>query len=534
MAIPQSCTVLVAGGGPGGSYTAAALAREGVDVVLFEADSHPRYHIGESLLPSMRYLLRFIDLEDTFEQHGFQKKLGAFFKLNAKSAGYTDFIRANGPNGYSWNVVRSESDEILFRHATKSGAKTFENVSLKSVNFESYENDMFTSQHKLANPGRPVSAEWKTKDGCSGTISFDYLVDATGRVGILSTKYLKNRKFNESFRNIAMWGYFKGNIPPSPGTDRENQPISEGMRDGSGWVWMLPLHNGTVSIGAVVRRDIFLAKKKALPEGTTEAQALASLVALCPTISSYLEPAELASGIRQATDYSYSASAYAGPNFRIVGDAGCFIDPFFSSGHHLALSSALAAATSINACIRGDCNELDASRWYAKKVDEGYTLFLVVVMAALKQIRMQEEPILSDLDEEGFDRAFAVLRPVIQGAADKETAPKAKGESITETINLCLNALNDLHDTELQKKLTNIVEAKGTPEQDQLLGKLSPDEMAALQRLRAMHSILPMGELKDFENSNIDGLKARLEHGSLGLSRDHAGFCRDGEGDLEV
>ena len=134
---------------------------------------------------------------------------------------------------------------------------------------------------------------------------------------------------------------------------------------------MLPLHNGTVSIGAVVRRDIFLAKKKALPEGTTEAQTLASFVGLCPTIHSYLEPAELASGIRQATDYSYSASAYAGPNFRIVGDAGCFIDPFFSSGHHLAPSSALAAATSINASIRGDCNEFDASRWYSKKVDEG-------------------------------------------------------------------------------------------------------------------------------------------------------------------
>jgi hypothetical protein len=127
-------------------------------------------------------------------------------------------------------VVRSESDEILFRHAAKSGAKTFENVSLKSVNFEPYESDKFTSQHKVANPGRPVSAEWKMKDGSFGTICFDYLVDATGRAGVLSNKYLKNRKFNESFRNIAMWGYFKGNIPPSPGTDRENQPISEGMR----------------------------------------------------------------------------------------------------------------------------------------------------------------------------------------------------------------------------------------------------------------------------------------------------------------
>lgn len=89
---------------------------------------------------------------------------------------------------------------------------------------------MFTSKHKLANPGRPVSAEWKTKDGRVGTISFDYLVDATGRLGVLSTKYLKNRKYNESFRNIAIWGYFKGNIPPNQGTDRENQPISEGMR----------------------------------------------------------------------------------------------------------------------------------------------------------------------------------------------------------------------------------------------------------------------------------------------------------------
>ncbi|KAJ5318510.1 Tryptophan halogenase [Penicillium atrosanguineum] len=522
MALPQSCTVLVAGGGPGGAYAAAALAREGVDVVLLEADSHPRYHIGESLLPSMRYLLRFIDLEDSFEQHGFQKKLGAFFKLNEKSAGYTDFIRANGPKGYSWNVVRSESDELIFRHAGKSGAKNFENVSLKSVNFEPYENDMFTSKHKLANPGRPVSAEWKAKDGRSGTMSFDYLVDATGRLGVLSTKYLKNRKYNESFKNIAIWGYFKGNVRPSPGTDRENQPISEGMRDGSGWVWMLPLHNGTVSVGAVVRKDIFLAKKKTLPQETTEAQTLASLIELCPTISSYLEPAELASEIRQAADYSYSASAYSGPNFRIVGDAGCFIDPFFSSGHHLALSSALAAATSINASIRGDCNELDASKWYAKKVDENYTLFLVVVMAALKQIRMQEQPILSDIDEEGFDRAFAIFRPIIQGAADRDTALEAKGESITETIDMCLNALNDLHDIDLQKRLTSVVETNDTAEQKELLEKLSPEETAALQRLRAMHSILPMGELKDFENSNIDGLKARLERGSLGLYQCHA------------
>lgn len=174
---------------------------------------------------------------------------------------------------------------------------------------------------------------------------------------------------------------------------------------------MIPLHNGTVSIGAVVRKDTFLERKRALPEGTTDAQFLSSLVGLSPTIPSYLEPAELVSAVKQAADYSYSASAYAGPNFRLVGDAGCFIDPFFSSGHHLALSSALSAATSINASIRGDCDEFNAAKWFAKKVAEGYNLFLIVVMAAHKQIRYQDEPVLSDFDEDGFDRAFDIFRP---------------------------------------------------------------------------------------------------------------------------
>lgn len=109
------------------------------------------------------------------------------------------------------------------------------------------------------------------------------------------------------------------------------------------------------------------------------------------------------------------------------------------------------------------------------------------------------------------------IQIVIQGAADKDTAPKTKGESISETIDLCLTALNDLHDTELQGKLTNIVEANGTPEQEKLLGQLSPDEMAALQRMKTMNSILPMGELEDFHNNHIDGMKARLERGNLGL-----------------
>lgn len=120
---PTHAQVLVIGGGPGGSYTACCLAREGLDVVVLEADKFPRYHIGESMLASMRPLLRFVDLDEKFNAHGFVKKVGGAFKLSAKREGckltdpeamqscsrtnahpVTDFL-AGGPDNYAWSVV---------------------------------------------------------------------------------------------------------------------------------------------------------------------------------------------------------------------------------------------------------------------------------------------------------------------------------------------------------------------------------------------------------------------------------------------
>ena len=132
---------------------------------------------------------------------------------------------------------------------------------------------------------------------------------------------------------------------------------------------------------------------------------------LAPEISELLAKGEPVSGIKAASDWSYSASCYATPNLRIVGDAGCFIDPFFSSGVHLALSGALSAAMTIRAAMMGDCDENTAAKWHSSKVSEGYTRFLLVVLCALKQIRNKDEAVLSDWDDEGFETAFAHFRP---------------------------------------------------------------------------------------------------------------------------
>lgn len=124
-----------------------------------------------------------------------------------------------------------------------------------------------------------------------------------------------------------------------------------------------------------------------------------------------LKDATLVSEIKAASDWSYSASSYASYNSRIVGDAGCFIDPFFSSGVHLAVASGLSAAATICASVKGQCSEHEALEWHSKKVAEGYTRFLLIVLSALKQIRESDKAVLSDWDEAGFERAFAHFRP---------------------------------------------------------------------------------------------------------------------------
>ncbi|KAL4954430.1 FAD/NAD(P)-binding domain-containing protein [Aspergillus filifer] len=505
MSIPPKCTVLVIGGGPGGSYTASVLAREGVDTVLLEADRFPRYHIGESMLPSLRHYLRFIDLDEDFDKHGFTKKAGAAFKMTPENKeGWSDFLLAGGPKNYTWNVIRSEADEMLFRHAEKSGASVFDGVRVTDIQFD--------PSTGVGDIGRPVSATYTSKQDnntTTGTIRFDYLVDASGRAGILSTKYLKNRQFSKALKNVAHWAYYRNAGKYGAGTKRENSPCFEALTDESGWAWFIPLHNGTTSVGIVRNQEI--AKEKKAAAGNVDAYYEESFI-VAPMLSGLLHQngkAERVSPIQTASDYSYSSTTYSIPYARIVGDAGCFIDPFFSSGVHLALTGGLAAGTTIKASINGDVSEEVAGKWHSTKIKDGFARFLLVVLSSYKQMRHQKDPVLSDFGEGDFDRAFEVFRPVIQGEAD--TATSITQAEFTRTIEFLAKALDpsllDLieEDPELLEKLLH----GGQEGEDE-------GEMAILTAMR-MSQGAEIFSLGNFTTDVVDGRVPRLERGALTL-----------------
>ncbi|KAJ7686802.1 FAD/NAD(P)-binding domain-containing protein [Mycena rosella] len=426
-AVPASAKVLVIGGGPGGSYAATCLARENIDVVVLEADKFPRYHVGESQLASMRHFLRFIDLEKEYSDFGFQKKPGAGFKLNQhKREGYTDFVN---PGNWSWNVVRSMSDELMLRYASRCGANVIEETKVTEIEFKG-----------TGEAAQPIAALWKNKAGETGRITFDFVVDASGRNGLISNKYVKSRIFNDTLMNVASWGYWSGTGKYLPGTPRENSPFFEALIDESGWCWFIPLHDGSTSVGIVQNQDISNEKKARAKERGEDASTAAHYhreLKLAPNIQILMGNATMfkkpdAPLISAASDYSYHASAYAGPHYRLVGDAAVppQIDPYFSSGVHLALSGGLSAAASICAVIRGQCTESEAAKYHHKKVDSSYTRFLLVVLSAYQQIRVQTVPVFSK--DDNFDEAFDFFRPIIQGNSD--TGKKLVGDDLNKTV----------------------------------------------------------------------------------------------------
>ena len=352
------------GGGPAGSCAATLLARKGYPVALLERERFPRPHIGESLLPASIPALAELGALDAVREAGFTIKRGATMVWGRERAPWSwHFGETNASNPTSYQVWRPEFDAILLDNARRAGVQVWEGCAATSVVFDdagtavavrhrvnsSGAGDGGTAvgvRCRVNDSGTADAVRCRVNDGGAGdggigdggtaVLPARFVVDASGQGGLLS-RQLGLREWDEFFRNLAVYGYYQGGGRlPAPD---EGNILIEAQADG--WVWHIPLRDGWASVGAVVDAG-------AGQEGIRRLGAqgyLESQIGGAPHTAGLLAGARRAASAAVVRDWSYRCRSLHGPGYVLAGDAGCFIDPLFSSGVHLALTSgALAAA----------------------------------------------------------------------------------------------------------------------------------------------------------------------------------------------
>jgi flavin-dependent dehydrogenase len=325
----SDCDVLVIGGGPAGSTAAALLGERGYRVTLLEKAHHPRFHIGESLLPANLPLLEKLGVADAVKAIGMEKWGAEFVSPwhdHKQAFEFADALDKSMPMAYQ--VRRSEFDEILIRNASRKNARVVEGCQVQDVSF------------LPAHAGALVRA--RHDDGSIETVQARFVMDASGRDTFLANR-LKAKHRNKKHNSAAIYAHFSG-AERNPGKAEGNITI---YWFEYGWFWFIPLADGATSVGAVTWPHYLKTRRqKPLP------QFLQETIALCKPLQERLQHARLSSPVEATANFSYVCDRTRGDNYLLLGDAYTFIDPVFSSGVMLAMNSAFVGVDAVDACLR--------------------------------------------------------------------------------------------------------------------------------------------------------------------------------------
>jgi flavin-dependent dehydrogenase len=359
--------VLVIGGGPAGSIAATLLAQGGARVTLLEREMFPRYHIGESISPSCRSVLDLAGAHEKIEARGYTVKEGILLRWGWERDWTVNWPSMFGDSVRSWQVDRADFDQVLLRHAGSQGVEVTQAAQVNAVTFDG---------------DRAAGARWR-HDGRPHSAEFDFVVDASGRAGVLSAQHFRNRRQHDIFRNVAIWSYYQGGalLPDTP-----NGGINV-ISSPEGWYWVIPLKDDVYSVGFVTHQTRFLERR---PSHQNLEKMFLDFVAESPTVTALLRPGRRSGPVRVEQDFSYAAPSYCGPRYFIVGDAACFLDPLLSTGVHLAMYSGMLAATSILATANADVSEEEARGFFESLYRNAYARLFSMVSAFYQQYRGRE------------------------------------------------------------------------------------------------------------------------------------------------
>ncbi len=411
--------VIIVGGGPAGATAAILLAEAGISVLLFEKDKHPRYHIGESGILSLPFILRQLGVEERLVEMGTNRKGGVFFDWNDRW-----LINWGATGDYTYHVKRDEFDALLIERAKECGVEVLEECKVTEVLFDKE---------------RPYGVVVQTPSGLQNYYC-DHLIDASGRAALLARQYFKSQKPLEAFKNVALWGYwFNAKTPNTLSGFEDVDGYSENIENPivisaipHGWIWGIPLHNKTLSVGVVLSQKYY----DGIKGGSSKKEIYSKALLESDVMRQLLQPASLLTPVQMTADWSYYTEQWAGPGYFIVGDAAVFIDPLLSTG----MTSAMLSSVSCAACIKELYNKkIDPEKVYQFYADDYCRRFwrLSFVIGALYSAKGHR----SDL----FHKTHSLTSQDLNGAAY---------EDIRRSFSSVISGLEDLKElkaAELQK-----------------------------------------------------------------------------------
>ncbi len=352
MAEASDASIIVIGGGPGGSTAATLLARQGFDVTLFEREVFPREHVGESLLPASIPILETLGVIDEIEAAGFTPKYGATMVWGRDPEPWSwHFAETNATYPHAYQVWRPTFDQMLLDNAARNGVNVHQGARVIDATIETDE---------------ATSVTVESANGIQETHQADWIVDASGQNGFLARR-LDLRTHDEFFRNLAVYSYYRGaQRLPEPDTGNIFIEAYE-----HGWSWAIPLPDDVMSVGVVV--DAAWGGSQLADEPIENFYR--GQLAMTDRTASMLADAELIDDARVIRDWSYTAQRLVGDRYILVGDAACFIDPLFSSGVHLALSSAVLASAYVTSALRDPDMREPAAEVYTQLYMQQYHQF---------------------------------------------------------------------------------------------------------------------------------------------------------------
>lgn len=348
---PDTLTVDVGiiGAGPAGSACAIYLRRAGLKVAIFERETFPRFRIGESLLPLNVPILKELGLEEEMERR-FIRKYAANFsdRWGGRQSRYP-FARAiNKEHPYAYEVERAEFDQLLLDKARAEGAQVYMPWTVREVVFAD---------------GQAVGLKAEAADKSAQLhVNCRMVVDASGRSAFLGARLGFKREIDFSSRT-AFYSHFDG-VSRDPGERAGDIQI---VAFPHGWFWMIPFKNGNTSVGMVVTDDYLkqrgqiAAAAAAGHDGSNQAVTgradsandafLWHTIEATPFVAERMRGATQKFPARSIANFSYRMDHYAGPGYVMLGDAGAFLDPVFSSGVFLTMKSAQVASKAIQKCF---------------------------------------------------------------------------------------------------------------------------------------------------------------------------------------